>query len=578
LGALSDAQLLTRYLVQRDQIAFEAIVRRHGGMVLGVCRRILGNAHDAEDAFQATFLVLVRKARTIVPRAGLASWLHGVARRTAMKARTGRARWVARGRQAMPQPMAAAGQEDVWMDLRAIVDEELAALTDIYRQAIVLCDLEGKSRKEAAAQLDWAEGTLSGRLARGRRLLAARLTRRGVALSAAGLTVVLAPHVRALQPLAALVASTAQAATLVQAGKMGAVVAPIVELARKVIQTMLANKLKTMSIVMVVTLLGMGALLGFPKVQGNDEPEVPAEGARPAQKQKSRTPPIGGKIYMHRGLEFTAYDLRRKEFLEFAQLDDEHRHNYQADSARLSPDGRFLAFGQAEEGHPPSRIQVHEVNREGPPSELVSMPGKELSSWSWSPDGKRLSFAVWEEGDKKYHPYIVEVATHKKQKVTLPALPAKGPEGWGAGIHAWSPDGLWLVHGRGHFFLVNPATKEVRQVTSETTGFFSGTCRFSPDGKKVLFIGCPKEKEYNLSVIDLLVGKTKVLADLTHRWGFAACWSPDSRRIACSTIEVDEDFKRNGPCRVEIYDAEGKGEPQVLFEEGMELFTLTDWR
>src|SRR5438552_9528361 len=131
LHEVSDGQLLTRYLAHREEIAFEAIVRRHGAMVLGVCRRILGNVHDAEDAFQATFLVLVRKAAAIVPRERLGSWLHGVAQRTALKARTARARWSARGQHAMARPSTPAGEESAWLDLQSILDQELAALAEI---------------------------------------------------------------------------------------------------------------------------------------------------------------------------------------------------------------------------------------------------------------------------------------------------------------------------------------------------------------------------------------------------------------------------------------------------------------
>src|SRR6516165_4217732 len=104
LSAVSDAKLLASYLADREECAFEAIVRRHGAMVLGVCQRVLGNLHDAEDAFQVTFLVLARKAPTMVPRERLGSWLHGVALRTALKARTSRSRWASRGQQAMRRP------------------------------------------------------------------------------------------------------------------------------------------------------------------------------------------------------------------------------------------------------------------------------------------------------------------------------------------------------------------------------------------------------------------------------------------------------------------------------------------
>jgi RNA polymerase sigma-70 factor (ECF subfamily) len=587
LGDLSDALLLTRYLSGREEAVFEAILRRHGGMVFGVCRRILGDAHDAEDAFQATFLVFVRKAGAIVPRAGLGGWLHGVARRTAMKARTKRARWNAEGQLAMTRASETAGDDHAWSDLRPLLDQELAKLAAKYRLPIVLCDLEGKSRKEAAAQLDWREGTLSGRLARGRRLLAVRLTRRGVALSAAGLTALLLPHTTAAEPPAVLLTSTVTAATQFAAGNQAAVPAPVADLTREVLQAMRVQKLLTWSAVFLAVLLGTGAALGFTPLLGGDQPEPQTQRTRPAGKQDGPGAAVSGKIYLHRGIDFTAYDVRQKEFAELPQVDEANRTNYQADSARLAPDGRTLAFGLADGGRPPSEIYTRDVTKEDPPAVLVSMPGSELSSWNWSPDGKRLSFAVWEEGDKKYHPYLVDLATKKAQKLTLPELRpfetirsfrGKGLVDQGVVIHAWSPDGLWLVHTKGHFFLVNPLTKDTRQVTAEPTGFFRGTCRFSPDGKKVAFIGVTAEKQYNLSVLDLLVGKPRVLAKLPGRWDFGVCWSPDSRRVAVSTIEVDANERPNGPSRVEAYEADGRGRPQTLLEQPMTLFTVTAWR
>jgi RNA polymerase sigma factor (sigma-70 family) len=595
LSTASDAQLLTRYLREREESAFEAILRRHGAMVLGICRRILGDEHEAEDAFQAVFLVLVHKAASIMPRERLGCWLHGVAQRTARKARTARARWAARGRHAMTKPSASPDEETEWRDLQPILDEELAALAENYRLPIILCDLEGKSRKEAAEQLSWKEGTLSGRLARGRRLLAARLTRRGVVLSAAALTARLTSEALAVAPSPALLDSTSKAAFLVAAGTLTGVAAPVHALMRKVLQTMLIEKPKSLSLLLIPALLGIGAVVGYSHVWGGAEPpvEVAADKEKPAPAAENAAPAnLVGKLYMHRGLDLAVYDLRWKQFTALPQLDKarrvpiEDRHGmtiiggmYQPGSARLSPDGRFLAFGISQGGSPPNEIQIREVNRDKKPRSVVRIPKKELSSWCWSPDGKQILFSVWPGGDdEKYHPHIVEVATGKVRKVMLPELKGEGGDRWGAWVHAWSPDGLWLVFAKGRFFLAHPQTKDVRQVTHEPTGFFAGSCRFSPDGKKVVFIGGVKEKQYELYVIDLLLGKTKLLAKLPNRWDFAVCWSPDSHRIALSSIEVNDDFKRKGPSRVEIYEADGKGRPRRLIEEENESLTVTDWR
>src|SRR5262245_46478683 len=187
----TDGQLLSRFLSRRDEAAFVALVRRHGPMVLGVCRRVLGNAADAEDASQATFLVLVKKAPSLTGRAVLGDWLHGVARRTALSARRACARRRAR-EEAMARPeVPGEATENAWLPL---LDEELSRLPENYRLPIVLCDLEGKTRREAADRLGWPEGTVAGRLARGRAMLARRLGRHGGAVSSGSLAAVLAEN------------------------------------------------------------------------------------------------------------------------------------------------------------------------------------------------------------------------------------------------------------------------------------------------------------------------------------------------------------------------------------------------
>jgi RNA polymerase sigma factor (sigma-70 family) len=144
---LTDGQLLRDYLDRRDEAALAALVRRHGPMVWGVCRRVLCNHHDAEDAFQATFLVLVRKAAAVVPREMVANWLYGVAHQTALKARATTAKRRARERQVTEMPEPAVTQQDLWGDVQPLLDQELSGLPDKYRVAIVLCDLQGKTRK-----------------------------------------------------------------------------------------------------------------------------------------------------------------------------------------------------------------------------------------------------------------------------------------------------------------------------------------------------------------------------------------------------------------------------------------------
>src|SRR5258708_28916467 len=181
----TDGQLLESFVRQRDEAALAVLVRRHGPMVWGVCRRLLRSHHDAEDAFQATFCVLVRKGPTIREKEMVGNWLYGVAHQTAVRMRTTAAKRSARERQVTDMPEPAAAEQEFWNDLRPLLDRELSGLPDKYRVLIVLCDLEGKTRKEVARQLGLPEGTIAGRLARARAMLAKRLNRDGLVISGA---------------------------------------------------------------------------------------------------------------------------------------------------------------------------------------------------------------------------------------------------------------------------------------------------------------------------------------------------------------------------------------------------------
>src|SRR5262249_38711247 len=158
-AALTDGELLEGFVTRRDEAAFETLVRRHGPMVLGVCRRVLQNDADAEDAFQATFLVLVRKAASIRPRGLVGNWLYGVAHSTALKERAMSTKRLAKEREAAARAKPEVTAE-AWQPIQALLDQELKTLPDVYRAAIVLCDLEGKSIREAARQLGRPPGTV----------------------------------------------------------------------------------------------------------------------------------------------------------------------------------------------------------------------------------------------------------------------------------------------------------------------------------------------------------------------------------------------------------------------------------
>jgi RNA polymerase sigma factor (sigma-70 family) len=200
VSGLDEWELLRRYLDDRDEIAFEALVTRHAPMVQGVCRRMLGDQAEVEDAFQATFLVLVRRARQLGPGDSLGAWLYGVAVRVAMRARSTAAR---RSRFEPIDGERAAALATVLpgdRELRAVLDQEVDRLPAKYRSPIVLCYVEGQTHEEAARQLNWPLGTVKGRLARARDLLRSRLMRRGVAPSAGTLVLALSPESYAALP------------------------------------------------------------------------------------------------------------------------------------------------------------------------------------------------------------------------------------------------------------------------------------------------------------------------------------------------------------------------------------------
>jgi TIGR03009 family protein len=229
-------------------------------MVWGVCRRVLGNFHDAEDAFQATFLVLVRRAHSITAPELLANWLHGVAFQTARKARAMAARRQARERLMAELPEPPRQEPGPWADLGPLLDQALRHLPERYRAVLVLCALEGKTRREAAQHLAVPEGTVAGWLARARALLARRLRRRGLVLSGGVLGGMLAQHAAGATAPASVVFATVKATCLASTGRVatGLVSAGAVTLTNEVIKAMFLTKLKAVVFVALVAVTGAG--------------------------------------------------------------------------------------------------------------------------------------------------------------------------------------------------------------------------------------------------------------------------------------------------------------------------------
>jgi RND family efflux transporter MFP subunit len=294
--SISDAQLLERFALSRDEAAFELLVWRHRRLVFSVCWRVLSNYHDAEDAFQATFLALARRAGSIGKRRALAAWLHKVAYHAALTARLRRARALVREQPMRPADEFAAAMSPVSSlerkDLSAIIDAEISRLPEKFRMAIVLCYLQGKTVDEASRQLGCPRGTLASRLARARDKLRTRLARRGLVLSAGAVTLVLADgSLSAATPESLITATVGNALAYVtgQAASLPAASLKVTALAEEVLRAMFFKKVVTGAVMLVLlaSLLLVGAGLNArlqalaasasPPIASADEPLIPVD-------------------------------------------------------------------------------------------------------------------------------------------------------------------------------------------------------------------------------------------------------------------------------------------------------------
>ena len=264
----SDAYLVEAFVLRGDAEAFGKLVRRHGPMVLGVCRRVLRNSSDAEDAFQATFVVLLRRAGSIRPREMVGGWLNGVAYRTALKARSMRQR-VRRKETQLDEERALAEDrrgDALWGQIEPVVDQEMSRLPEKYRLPLVQCDLEGRTSKQAAEILGWPEGTVSGRLWRARSQLRARLARYGLAVSVAALADAMTEQAASAAVPPALMESVTGGAAVAASGSAaagsGAFPESVAAIAKGVLDNMLAAKIKVAAAAVLVTAaVGAGAVV-----------------------------------------------------------------------------------------------------------------------------------------------------------------------------------------------------------------------------------------------------------------------------------------------------------------------------
>ena len=534
---VADRDLLARFVADRDPDAFAALVRRHGPMVFGVCRRVIGDHHRAEDAFQAVFVTLARRAGAIDPPGAVGNWLYGAAYRTALEARTAARRRAAREQVVANPPELACTDPEPTGDLRAVLDEELAAIPSKYRALIVACDLEGQPRRAVAAAFGLCDGTLSSRLTTARSLLAARLRKRGVIES-----VVLA-----------LVAARAEGATVPQgvldsAARIGSAGVPGVVPGTAALTTWVVRAMTSKRIIFVLlgAALVAGAWIFAPAVAGpTPAPTAPAPVPVPA----TREPVLLVWRTGHPALFRTDGQLLR-------ELPNDDLAG-KVGSATLSPDAKLMAYSVAvevvranpqEPGVYRERVFVRDLDAAGRGEEL-GFDGRLLL---WSRDGRRL-YTVNQDWDKirKGQGWDDEL-TWVYDRVTKTNTRVDTAKGMVFADE--SPDGTRLLFREVFidsdkqpqcrtYLTALDGTK--RELLLDSDSQYHGM-QFSPDGKKIL-LACHRVKkfspvvEHQLAVYDVATKAVTVLKiEGLPKYHMIRSyrWLPDGKQIVFSWHEM----------------------------------------
>jgi RNA polymerase sigma factor (sigma-70 family) len=497
----SDQELLARFAAQRDEAAFTALVRRHGPMVLSVCRRALGNWDDAEDAFQATFLVLAAKAASEPWQESVAGWLHGVACRVARKARDAAARRRLREDCAPVRPAADLLAEINGRELRAVLDEELHRLPEKYRAPLVLCYLEGATRDEAARQLGWPLGTLKSRVERGRELLRRRLQRRGLALAVALSASALAAD---SAPAAGLVRGTTDAALLTAArgAPAGPVSAHALHLARGALHVMTLPRLQ----ISIALMVAGGLVTAAVGLNARSTPTAPAGPPAPAAAEAPPARPAGRDLLND---PLPAGAVARLGTLRF-------RHAANINGVAFSRDGKALATSSLD-----NTLRVWDTATGKELRRFGDMNAEkfvaQLFCVAFSPDGKTVA-AAGNGGRIFLYDRLTGAELHQLAGFDQPiqAL-ALSPDGKLLASAGWDHHiRLWDVAGGTELRRLEGHTEHVQAVA------------FSPDGKRL----ASGSADRSVRLWDPATGQEVRRLDGLKKPVVCVAFAPDGRRVA----------------------------------------------
>jgi len=532
-GEQTDPALLDRFVQAQDQTAFAELVRRHGPIVWAACRRVLDDGHAAEDAFQATFMVLVRKAGSISRRELLGNWLYGVAFRIARKARGAAARRRSREGQVIDVPTPP--PEDM-RDLRLVVDDEVNRLPDRYRLPIVLCYFQGKAYEEAARLLGCPAGTVSGRLARARELLRERLARRGLGLSLGLLSTFLAQHGTAALPSGLLHSTLTHAAHFTaDASAASALPAPVAAMTEGMLRAMFWNRAMIAGVVMIslTAVAGASLLLHAPVAEAPRPVAAPADqralpprlSAKPARLLPQRSLDLQTLAFSPDGQRLATggdHLIRIWDTVSGRLLQEVEASPVGVAITRLAfaPDGRTLAsLG----GHGDINLRVWDASN-GKLVRTAKLPGMSgVFCLQYSPDGKLIATARHEKGTL----CLLDAATFEPVRDIVGVRP--GCEA------AFSPDGKWIamVDARSRAGIWEVATGKLHRDLALTVGALAGgrPLAFTADSKAIVVA---EQHKSNVVVFDVENGKEQ------QRFGDGKAGAISSIAVSLNQLAVQD--------------------------------------